>query len=126
MPANNSSEIIETSDPQPLLRGWRRMRQLRQQDEAARQAIVADIIDGLGRPTTTVDKIAAEAIAAATVRARRLRLNGHDDSSQTRLLAQLLRTSGFRPAPAAAMKPDPTAQLDAVFDKIAAEREAQS
>jgi hypothetical protein len=48
-------------------RGWRRYRELRQQDEADKKAIMCGLIDGLGRPASMADRLAAEQIASLTV-----------------------------------------------------------
>jgi len=78
-------------------RGQARMRELAAQAKAERQALADEIIRGLGRPATALDRIAIESIASAAVRARQLRAQGHDDLEQQRLIAQLLRATGLRP-----------------------------
>jgi len=80
-----------------LARGRIRMREIARESEAERKAIEADLLASLGRTATPLDRIAAESISAAVVRARRLRACGRDDSEQRRQIAQLMRASGFRP-----------------------------
>jgi hypothetical protein len=98
-------------EPARPARGWKRMRQIRAADEAERKALADQLAAGVGRPVTAIDQVAITAIAATTVRADRLRLIGKSDLEERRLLAQLLRTSGIRPAPPAAPKADPMADL---------------
>jgi hypothetical protein len=106
MTSSNSTTTNDRSS-----RGWRRMRELRAEAEAERDALAAELLVGLGRPVTAVDRIAAETLAAAHVKAERLEASGRDATEERRLVAQLMRTSGFRPAKASEHKPDPTAAL---------------
>jgi hypothetical protein len=55
-------------------RGWRRMHEMRREDEAKRQRLVAGLLAELGRPAG-----AAETLAATVVRADRLRMAGRSD-----------------------------------------------
>jgi hypothetical protein len=89
-----------------LSRGRTRMRELALEAETERKAIETDLLASIGRPATPLDCIAAETIAAAVVRARKLRQYGGDDSEQRRQIAQLMRASNFKPdKPATAPKP---------------------
>ena len=78
-------------------RGWKRMRELDQQETADRLALEAELVADLGRRPTALDRIAIEFIASAAVKARRLRAAGKDDVEQQRLIAQLLRATGLKP-----------------------------
>jgi hypothetical protein len=60
----------------------------------------AGLLADLGRPPTAVDRIAIETLSTAMVRARRLRATGKNDVEQTRLIAQLLKATGIKSAPA--------------------------
>jgi hypothetical protein len=86
-------------------RGWARMRELAAQAEIERREIEAGLLADLGRPATTVDRIAIEALSAAMVRARKLRAMGKSDSEATKLVTQLLRATGIKPAAPAAPQP---------------------
>ena len=85
--------------------GKARMKQIAAQAQDDRKALEAELISDLGRPATALDRIAIESIAAAAIRGRQLRAQGHDDLDQQRLIAQLLRATGLRPE-----KPVPTKQ----------------
>jgi hypothetical protein len=94
------------------------------EDEAERQAEAAKLVAGLGHPPTAVEQLVIEQLSARVVAGRRLRRQGRDDSEQSRLVAQLLRSIGLKPA--VAPPPDPMQQLNTIFDEIAAEREEAS
>jgi hypothetical protein len=98
------------------------MRELAAEADAKRIELTAALLSDLGRTPTALDRIAAEAIAATSVRAEMLRRAGRDDSEERRLLAQQMRTSGFRPSPAEPAKPDPGKDLEAIFADIVSER----
>jgi hypothetical protein len=85
------------------------MRQLAAEAAAERAPLEAELRESLGRIPNAVDKLAIETIAATAVRARRLRADGRNDAEERRLLTQLLRATGLRPAPAAPAAP-PTLQ----------------
>jgi hypothetical protein len=93
----------------PPLNGRARSRQLAQEAAAERAPLEAELRESLGRIPNAVDKLAIETIAATAVRARRLRADGRNDAEERRLLTQLLRATGLRPAPAAPAAP-PTLQ----------------
>jgi hypothetical protein len=93
----------------PPLNGQARSRQLAQEAAAERAPLEAELRESLGRIPNAVDKLAIETIAATAVRARRLRADGRNDAEERRLLTQLLRATGLRPAPAAPAAP-PTLQ----------------
>ncbi len=100
MPENDAS----------LKRGAARMRELATEDRAKREALEEELSAGLGRTPAAIDKLTINAIAATQVRALRLRQAGRSDLEERRLLTQLLRTSGLRPAPASAPAPLTIAQ----------------
>jgi hypothetical protein len=54
---------------------------------------------------TAIERTVIEQISARVVKARRLRRQGRDDSEQARLIAQLVRSIGMKPAPAAQTDP---------------------
>jgi hypothetical protein len=95
----------DTADDQKPHRGWKRMRQLRQQDQAKRQELVAELLGGLNRKPSAVDKVAADSIAALFIKANRLESQGKDSTEVRRLILQSMRTSGFRPSKAEAPAP---------------------
>jgi hypothetical protein len=98
----------------PPLNGRARSRQLAQEAATERAPLEAELRAGLGREATPIDKLAIETIAATAVRARRLRADGRNDAEERRLLTQLLRATGLRPAPATpASAPSLQAQLAA-------------
>lgn len=82
-----------------LARGWRRMRELRQQDNAARQEIIAGLVADLGRPATMRDQLAIEQIASLTVWARILERRGKfTEAAKTRdQITRTQRTNNIRP-----------------------------
>ncbi|MGJ5082728.1 hypothetical protein [Bradyrhizobium sp. HKCCYLS3013] len=96
------------------------MKEITLETEAARQHVEADLLASLGRAPTPLDRIAAEQISAAVVRGRRLRASGRDDTGQRQQIAQLMRASGFKPAPPAstANKPKPTSIHDLDWSDI--------
>jgi hypothetical protein len=92
---------------EPLLRGAARMKEIAAEAEIERNALVAEILSDLGRPATALDRIAAQSIASAHIKACRLRALGRDDLDQQRLIAQLVRATGLKPD-----KPAPPKQED--------------
>jgi hypothetical protein len=93
-------------------RGQARMQELAAEAETERQALADEIIAGLGRPATALDRIAIESIVSAAVSARQLRAQGRNDLEQQRLIAQLLRATGLRPhKPAPPKQEDFTAEM---------------
>jgi hypothetical protein len=112
--SSDSSDQGPDNPKGPPLNGRARSRQLAQEAAAERVPLEAELRAGLGREATPIDKLAIETIAATAVRARRLRADGRNDSEERRLLTQLLRATGLRPAPAApAAAPSLQAQLAA-------------
>jgi hypothetical protein len=97
------------------------MHEVRREDEAKRQRLVAELLAELGRPAGAVDRVAAVTLAATVVRADRLRMAGRSDLEERRLIVQLQRALGLKPAPAAPHKPD---SRQALLDHIASKREA--
>jgi hypothetical protein len=97
------------------------MRELRREDEAKRQRLVAELLAELGRPAGAVDRVTAETLAATVVRADRLRMAGRSDIEERRLIVQLQQALGLRPAPVGPAKVDP---LKAIDDHLARQRAA--
>jgi len=100
---------IPAARPQ-LRRGAARMKELAQESARERIALAADLLADLGRPPTAADRIAVETIAATAIRARQLRAFGRNDAEERRLLAQLIRASGLKPAPIEPPKPPTLAE----------------
>jgi hypothetical protein len=100
---------IETANESPKRsRGWRRYQELRALDAAERSRIAAALLEGLGRPSTEPDRIAAEQIAALTVWARiQERRGDFKGAAATRQqLTQAWRTAtAFKPQPPLQQKP---------------------
>jgi len=90
---------VTEKDEAPLKRGSARMREIAAEDGAKREALEAELLASLGRTPAPIDKLTINAIAATHIRAERLRQAGRSDLEERRLLTQLLRTSGLRPAP---------------------------
>jgi hypothetical protein len=107
--SSDSSDQGPDNPKGPPLNGRARSRQLAQEAAAERAPLEAELRESLGRIPNAVDKLAIETIAATAVRARRLRADGRNDAEERRLLTQLLRATGLRPAPAAPAAP-PTLQ----------------
>jgi hypothetical protein len=103
-------------------RGQARLRQIARESEAEREAEATRLLTGLGHEPSAVEMLVIEQLSARVVMGRRLRRQGKDDSDQARLIAQLLRSIGLKPA--AVAPPDPTAALEAIFEEIAAEKES--
>src|SRR5215510_7345796 len=80
-------------------RGIRRMREIAVEDAARRNRLVAELVADLGRTPTALDKISIENLAAAHVRADRLRSIGRSDIEERRIILQAQRALGMRPAP---------------------------
>jgi hypothetical protein len=106
---SDSSDQGPDNPKLPPLNGRRRSRQLAAEAALERAPLEAELRAGLGREATPIDKLAIETIAATAVRARRLRADGRNDAEERRLLTQLLRATGLRPAPAEPAAP-PTLQ----------------
>ena len=106
------------SDDKPLSRGWRRANELKQASERELEGLKSGLLDCLGREASAVDIVAIEALASATMSARKQRARGKSDREDLRLVAQLLRATGLRPAPAAAAAP---LSLEDTLAEIAAE-----
>jgi hypothetical protein len=70
--------------------GWSRMRQIAAEDQTQIRELVAGLLQSLQRSATTADLVAAETIAATTVKARRRRAQGKDDSAERKALASLV------------------------------------
>jgi hypothetical protein len=97
-----------------LARGRKRMRELAQEAQAERESLAAELLAGLGRTPSTVDRIAATNLAALHVRAKRLEAAGRDAVEIRRQITQMIRATGLRPAPVETAKPaDPMAAIKA-------------
>ena len=72
--------------------------------------LFAELLADLGHQASVAERIALEAVSAATVRARRLRLQGRDDSGQMRPHHTHVAGDGIAEGPA---KQSGTAALDA-------------
>lgn len=75
------------------------MKQLTASYEQDRAALQAALLSDLGREATTIDRIAAEALSSALIGSRRKRAAGRYDTEQLKLVTQLLRATGMKPAP---------------------------
>jgi hypothetical protein len=80
---------------------------LAEQAEAECRLVEAELLRDLGRPPSGADKIAIETIAATVIRARRLRADGRSDAEERKLVAQLMRATGLRPASPVPQKATP-------------------
>jgi hypothetical protein len=118
------SQFESGKDDARRQRGRDRMKEIAREDEAERQRVESQLVADFGRVPSAIEACVIEQIAARMVRARRLRQQGRDDTEQSRLIAQLLRSIGLKPA-APAAKPDPRRDLDELFAEVTAESEAQ-
>ena len=115
-------DSISPDAPYPhLARGRARMRELAQQSAAERDKLAAEILAGLGRAPSAIDRIAAANLAALHVRANRIEASGRDASAIRKQIIQATRATGFKPQPAASQKPAP---LKAIDDHLARQRAA--
>jgi hypothetical protein len=85
-------------DP-PKARGKKRMGQLVPAYEKDRAALQEALLGDLGREPTTIDRVAAEALSSALIGSRRKRAAGRSDVEMLKLVTQLLRATGMKPAP---------------------------
>jgi hypothetical protein len=83
-----------------LARGYARMRQLGQQDLAKAEVVAKELIDGLARPATPVDRIQARVVAALVCKLERTLACGKDTSRARRALTEAIANSPFAPAQA--------------------------
>ncbi|MDI3561293.1 hypothetical protein [Bradyrhizobium sp. Arg816] len=93
--------------PVPKSRGWRRYQELRRQDAADKIEIMRGLLDGLGRPSTMADRIAAEQIASLVIWARVLERRGAlKAAAEVRdQITRTQRANNFKPQPAVPQKP---------------------
>src|SRR5215831_5977678 len=91
--------------------GRARMKEIAREDAEKRQRLVADLLAGLGRAPTALDKLTIENLAAAHVRADRLRSVGRSDLEERRLIIQQQRALGMKPAPAEPVKRPTLAEM---------------
>jgi hypothetical protein len=80
-----------TKDDPRARRGWARMREIAAEDQEQIRQLVAGLLQSLRRPPTTADLVAAETIAATTVKARRRRAQGKDDTAEREAITTLMR-----------------------------------
>jgi hypothetical protein len=99
------------SEKTPLARGQKRMLELAVIAEAERVKLESAILAEIGRPASTLDKIAAETLSASVVRARRLRALGKSDSEERKTILQAVRATGLRSAAPTAPAPPTIAEL---------------
>jgi hypothetical protein len=76
------------------------MTQIARETQQAVEALTAQLLADLPHKATAIDQISCEAIATAMVRARRLRAQGKDASTQVRMITRLLVASGYSSVPA--------------------------
>jgi len=91
-------------------RGLARMKEIALEDADRRRRLVADLIADLGRIPTALDRMSIENLAAAHVRAERLRSSGRSDIEERRVVLQAQRALGMKPAPAAPAKTESMAE----------------
>jgi hypothetical protein len=87
--------IVDGRNDPRSLKGVERRRELRELNASEVEQITSQLLAGLGRPPVGGETVAAEVIAATTVKARRIREQGRDDSEERQLLRQLLAFSPF-------------------------------
>jgi hypothetical protein len=80
-------------------RGWKRMRELSARNQLEIEVLTQELLASLGRAPRPIDRVIAEAVAAATVRCRRLREMGKDDSVERHALARMIDRSPFLNTP---------------------------
>src|ERR1700722_13232109 len=73
--------------------GRARMKQIAGENKIEIDRIVAGLLspENLGRVATVVDQVAAEALATAFIKSRRLRSAGKDDSAERHQIALLIK-----------------------------------
>ncbi|WP_407152251.1 hypothetical protein [Bradyrhizobium sp. ORS 86] len=96
-------------------RGVRRMREIAAEDQAKREKLTAELLADLGRVPSALDRVNVASLAAAHVRAERLRTRGRSDLEERRQITQLMRATGLRPQPVTAPQVDPVKELDDYF-----------
>jgi hypothetical protein len=101
------------------------MHEMRREDQAKRQRLVAELLAELGRPAGAVDRVTAETLAATVVRADRLRMAGRSDLEERRLIVQLQRALGLRPPPAGPQKVDPLKAIEQHAARLASAPEGR-
>lgn len=81
------------TSPQKAASGQRRQKALAVEAKIEIDQLAANLLGALGRPPEAIDKIWAEATAAAHVRCARLRALGRNDNEEMSLLVRLLDRS---------------------------------
>lgn len=84
-------------NPGDQLRGYKRMRELAQQDHAKADVVAKELLDSLSRPATPVDKVMAKAVASAIVKLDRTLACGKNADVARRALVEALAGSPFEP-----------------------------
>lgn len=82
---------------------------------------IAVILSEVGREPSALDRVAAEALSSALIGSRRKRAKGQSDNESLKLVAQLARAFGLKPAPAG---PPAAPDLDDFLDQVAADAAA--
>jgi len=107
MAATNAlaGRFVTGDTPRSGLKGRARMMEIAAANAVEIRGLVAGLLEGIGRPPTVADEIAAEVIASTVVRGRRQRENGHSDAMERRALPALMRAW----PPSSQPRPDPRA-----------------
>lgn len=101
MSSLQSGGAVAVARVRTIKSGRARMVEIAAENKVVIDALVNDLLTSLGRPALPAEKLTAEAIAAGTVRARRLREQGKCDTVLMREVSRLLRSSPFRSGPSA-------------------------
>lgn len=80
-----------------LLRGAPRMKELAAQDRARIDVVLQELLDGLGRPASAIDRAMALSVATAIARLERRLADGLDAGNARRALSEALAGSPFAP-----------------------------
>lgn len=78
------------TNSQEAVAGQQRMKSIAREAKAEIDQLAAQLLRALGRPPEAIDRIWAEATAAAHVRCARLRAQGKNESEEMSLLVRLL------------------------------------
>ena len=113
---------MNRNEKPPRSRGSKRMAELAGMAEVERSKLEAAILSEVGREPSALDRVAAEALSSAMIGSRRKRAKGQSDNESLKLIAQLARAFGLKPAPAGPPAPP---NLDDYLARIAAESAVQ-
>lgn len=103
------------------LRGSARARQIAAEDQAKREKLTAELLADLGRPPSALDRMNIQNLAAAHVRAERLRMAGRSDLEERRQITQLMRATGLKPQPPAVPQKTPASEWESLCSEVAAD-----